>query len=99
MRLIEYGALVMVGWIAFDVLFVIAWARLHSARRRFEDQITGTVIVARRDGGVRPELAYFDGPERDDRGGTNGTLPLLKASCRVSNVPSVWRLMRWRLIR
>jgi hypothetical protein len=62
MRLIiEYGALVMAGWLAFDVLFVIAWARFHSATRRSDDQIRETVIVTRRnDDGVRSEVAYFD---------------------------------------
>jgi hypothetical protein len=61
MRWIEYGALVMAGWVAFDVLFVIAWAKFHSARRRSEDQIEGTVILIRQnDDAVHSELAYFD---------------------------------------
>jgi hypothetical protein len=61
MRLIEYGALVMAGWVAFDVLFAIAWARFYSARRRMEDQIKETLILIRRkNDGVRPEVAYFD---------------------------------------
>jgi hypothetical protein len=62
MRLIiEYGALLMAGWLAFDVLLVIAWARFHSARRGFEDQIEGTVILTRRnDDGARSEISYFD---------------------------------------
>jgi hypothetical protein len=61
MRWIEYGALVMAGWVAFDVLFAIAWARFHSARRRTEDQIEETLILIRRkDDGVRSEVAYLD---------------------------------------
>ncbi len=61
MRFIEHATLMMAGWLCFDVLFVVVWARFHSARRRFEDQITGTVTLIRRnDDGVRPEIAYFD---------------------------------------
>jgi hypothetical protein len=60
MRWIEYGALIMVGWVAFDVLFVIAWGSFHSARRRTEDRVEGTVVVFRNDDGGRSELAYFD---------------------------------------
>jgi hypothetical protein len=61
MRLIEYSALVLAGWVAFDVLFAIAWARFHSVRRRTEDQIKATLSLVRRiDDGGRSEVAYFD---------------------------------------
>ena len=61
MRLIiEHSALVLAGWLVFDVLFVIAWSRLHWKRPRYEDQLNATVMVFRpNDDGVRPELAYF----------------------------------------
>ena len=40
MRLIiVHGALMAAVWLSFDVLFVIAWARYHSARIRYADCI------------------------------------------------------------
>jgi hypothetical protein len=62
MRLIiEYSALAVAGWLSFNVLFVVAWARFHAARRRFEDQNKAPFIVFRRnDDGVRTEIAYSD---------------------------------------
>jgi hypothetical protein len=62
MRLIiEYIALGLAGWLSFNVLFVVAWARFHAARRRFEDQSKGPFIVFRRnDDGARSEVAYYD---------------------------------------
>jgi hypothetical protein len=59
MRLIiEYSALGLAGWLSFNVLFVVAWARFHAARRRFEGQIKAPFIVSRRnDDGVRSEIA------------------------------------------
>ena len=45
--IIEYSALAVAGWLSFDVLFVIAWARFHSARRHSEEQLKATVIVFR----------------------------------------------------
>jgi hypothetical protein len=61
MRLIiEYSAVAAAGWLSLDVLFVIAWARFHSARRQFEGQVKATVIEFRpNDGGVRSEIAYY----------------------------------------
>jgi len=48
MRLIiEYSTLAVAVWLSFDVLFVIAWARFHSARRHSEEQLKATVIVFR----------------------------------------------------
>jgi hypothetical protein len=59
--IIEYGALVVAGWLAFDVLFVIAWARLHWERPRYEDRTNATVTVLRpNDDGARSELACLD---------------------------------------
>jgi hypothetical protein len=58
---IEHSALLVAGWVAFDVLFVIAWARFHSARQRPEDHIKGTVVLIRRNGdAAHSEIAYFD---------------------------------------
>lgn len=42
--IIEYG---IAGWLSFNVLFVIAWARFHAARQRYEHQRKATVIVFR----------------------------------------------------
>ena len=58
MRLIiEYA---VAGWLSFNVLFVIAWARVHAARRRYEDQSKATVIVFRpNDNSVRSEIANY----------------------------------------
>lgn len=45
MRLIiEHGALIVAIWISFDVLFVIAWARLHTAQQHSQHPIKATVI-------------------------------------------------------
>ncbi len=62
MRLIiEYSALAVAVWLSFDVLFVIAWVRFHSARQHFEDQIKATVIAFRpNDRDVRTEAAHHD---------------------------------------
>jgi hypothetical protein len=61
MRVIEYGGLVMAGWLAFDVLFCVASARFHSSRRRTEDQIKGAVVLIRRnDDAAHSEIEYFD---------------------------------------
>jgi hypothetical protein len=60
MRLIEYGVLGITGWVAFDVLFAVAWARFHSARLRAENQLEGTHLVRPIDGAVRSENAYFE---------------------------------------
>jgi hypothetical protein len=62
MRLIiEHSAFVIAGWVAFDVLFAIAWARFHAGRRRTQDRIKGTVVLMRRnDDAVQSETAYFD---------------------------------------
>jgi hypothetical protein len=59
MRLIiEHSAFVMAGWVAFDVLFVIAWSRFHSARRRAEDHIKGmSILIGRNDDDVHSEVA------------------------------------------
>jgi hypothetical protein len=37
MELIEHGALAAAAWLSLDVLFVIGWARYHSARVRYAD--------------------------------------------------------------
>ena len=52
----------MAGWLCFKTyLFCVELAKFRSARRHFEDQITGRVTFTRRnDDGVRPEIAYFD---------------------------------------
>jgi hypothetical protein len=39
MELIEHSALAAAAWLSLDVLFVIAWARYHSARIRYADCI------------------------------------------------------------
>jgi hypothetical protein len=39
MQLIEHSALAAAAWLSLDVLFVIAWARYHSARIRYADCI------------------------------------------------------------
>jgi hypothetical protein len=52
--IIEYSAVVIAGWLSFNVLFAIAWARFHEARRQYEDRKV-PFIVSRRDVGVRSE--------------------------------------------
>lgn len=48
MRLImEHGALVVATWLSLDILFVIAWARLHTAEQHFQHQRAATVVVFR----------------------------------------------------
>ena len=39
MQLIEHSALAAAAWLSLDALFVIAWARYHSARIRYADCI------------------------------------------------------------
>ena len=53
MRLIiEHSALAAAAWLSFDLLFVIAWARLHSGERH--SQIKAKVIEFRpNDDGLR----------------------------------------------
>jgi hypothetical protein len=47
MRLIiEHSALTAAAWLSLDLLFVIAWARLH-AERRSQNRIKATVIEFR----------------------------------------------------
>jgi hypothetical protein len=43
MQLIEHIALVAAVWLSVDVLFVVAWARLHSERHS-QNRIKATVI-------------------------------------------------------
>jgi hypothetical protein len=48
MRLIiEHSALAAAAWLSFDLLFVIAWARLHTAVRHSQHSIKATVIEFR----------------------------------------------------
>jgi hypothetical protein len=50
MRLIVvYSALAAAGWLSLDVLFVIAWARLHAAERHSRRNVKATVIEFRPD--------------------------------------------------
>ena len=42
MQLIEHSALAAAAWLSLDVLFVIAWARYHSARIRYADCIAAS---------------------------------------------------------
>jgi hypothetical protein len=71
MRLIiEHSALAAAAWLSFDLLFVIAWARLHTAERHSQHQIKATVIEFRPGGWVscqsnanrvasrRPQIRY-----------------------------------------
>jgi hypothetical protein len=46
MRLIEHSALMAAVWLSVDMLFVVAWARLHSARQS-HNRIKATVIEFR----------------------------------------------------
>jgi hypothetical protein len=47
MRLFSiYSALAAAGWLSLDVLFVIAWARLHAAQRHLQ-QTKATIIEFR----------------------------------------------------
>jgi hypothetical protein len=55
MRLITvYSALAAAGWLSLDLLFVIAWARLHAGERHSRLKIKATVIEFRpNDGELR----------------------------------------------
>jgi hypothetical protein len=46
MHLIEHGALAAAIWLSVDVLFVVAWARLHSDRIS-QRRVKATVIEFR----------------------------------------------------
>jgi hypothetical protein len=56
MRLIiEYSAVAVAGWLSFNVLFVIAWARFHAARRHHEEQKARVIAFPRNaNPGLRP---------------------------------------------
>jgi hypothetical protein len=47
MQLIEHSALAAAVWLSVDVLFVIAWARLHAAERNFHSRSKTRVIELR----------------------------------------------------